>query len=353
MTKRTRRAFLASTAASLSLAGCLGGDDAGSDTATPSNKTPLGSETPVDDVHVGDQPTGAWHQVPSPTAGTLYDVVKTAHGLYAVGENGVILTRCNGVWEVIDKMALEVTGNALYDAGTSGDGRTLWFAGSSGAIGAYEPRTQELLDYSAPDGKTSTWEAVAVAGRTGDERVFVANGSGELVRGKRDGKEIDWIDVHEPGSGSSFSALTYRDGAGYLADTGGDVFRTTDDGDDWDGFGIRGGSADLFDVGVAGANTVYVSASGGAVYRYNGTTWTQLQAGSADVHGLSVESRTAGLACTGEGGVYALEDGTWEKQGQPTDGGLQSVEHGSETSPQVAVGGSGTIVEQFPAQDGS
>ena len=352
----TRRAFAALGAAT-ALAGCSGNrGDGGSGvddgTATSNPATSMGESTPVDDKVEADKPTGSWHAADSPTSQTLYDVVVSRAGVFAVGEDGIIVGRCHGIWERIDKDSpgLEVVGNTLYDASTPEDGRNVWFCGSSGAIGVYEPKAQELLDYSAPGEKTSTWETIAVGGTKGDEYIFVGNGSGELLRGRRDGKEINWLDIREPEGGSTLVDLEFPTAnVGFLADSSGEVSRTTNAGDNWNNVGVRGAEHALHSVGAADEKTMFVSADAGAIYRYNGTTWTEMNAGQASVRGIDIVDRTTGLACSGEGQVYSLDDGRWTKVGSFGSQALHSVIYGNEAAPHVAVGSSGTIVERFPS----
>ncbi|WP_245799927.1 hypothetical protein [Haladaptatus litoreus] len=51
------------------------------------------------------------------------------------------------------------------------DGNRIWFVGGSGVIGEYDVETETLTNYSAPKGKTSTWEdlqSLETAARTND-----------------------------------------------------------------------------------------------------------------------------------------------------------------------------------------
>jgi len=344
----TRRAFaaLGTTAA---LAGCLGSDDGGE--PTPGASTSVGESTPADDEAVGDQATGEWHRADSPTQKTLYDVVVSRAGVFAVGEDGVLVGRCHGMWERVDESSdSALSGNTLYDASTPDDGSNVWFCGSSGAIGVYEPKEQRIYDYTAPEQKSSTWETIAVGGTNGDEYVFVGNGSGELLRGKRDGRAIDWQGVRKPTGGSSLVDMEFpTPNVGFLADSSDDLYRTTDTGESWGKIGVRGAEHALHSVGAADQNTVYVSADAGAIYRYNGATWTETGAGGASVYGVDIIDRKTGLACTGEGEIYDLEDGRWEQVGSADGATLQSVIYGNAASPHVAVGASGTILERFPS----
>lgn len=349
MTSRrfTRRAF-AALGSAFALAGCLG--DGGD---TSADATPMGESTPVDDEQVADRATGNWHRADSPTQRALYDVVVSRAGVFAVGEDGILVGRCHGMWaRVDDSNSLEVVGNTLYDAATPDDGSNVWFCGESGAIGVYEPKEQELLDYSAPGEKTTTWETIAVGGTRGNEEILVGNGSGELLRGTRDGRNVDWQDVRKPAGGSTLVDVEFPTAnVGFLADSAGGLYRTTTTGRGWNKVGVRGAEHALHSVGAADETTVYVGADAGAVYRYNGTTWTETGAGGAGVHGLDVVDRETGLAATAAGGVYSLTDGRWEQVGGFDGTPLHSVVYGNEATPHVAVGANGTIVERFP--DGS
>jgi streptogramin lyase len=361
MTTYTRRRLLALTAGVTGLAGCLGGDDA-SQTATnatttvqqtttaPTGDDP-GSTTPSGNQSVGndgsDVGPGDWQAVKSPTDGTLHAVVTTREGPFAVGEEGVLLGRCNGVWETVLESGLEVTGNGLLGADITANGRHIWFAGGSGAVGRYDLAGSTVTDFSAPLGKTSTWEDVAVAGLAGEEWIYLANGSGEVLRGKNTGGEIDWKGVKKPGSGSSISAIEFvGTGTGFVLDGSTNVFQTTNAGKDWRKVGIPVAGNDLLSLTAMDADSVNVGASAGAIFRYNGFTWTELDAGQASVHGLTRDD-SQGLATTSEGQIFEFDEGEWHLVAVPVDEGLYDVTFGTTSAPDVAVGSSGRIVERF------
>lgn len=360
MTTYSRRRLLALTAGATGLAGCLGGSDDTSQTATDTTTAQStttttgdapGSTTPSGNQSVGndgsDVGPGDWQSVKSPTDGTLHAVVTTREGPFAVGEEGVLLGRCNGVWETVLESGLEVTGNGLLGADISANGRHIWFAGGSGAVGRYDLAGSTVSDFSAPLGKTSTWEDVAVAGLAGEEWIYLANGSGEVLRGKNTGSDIDWKGVKKPGSGSSISAIEFvGTGTGFLLDGSTNVFQTTDAGKDWRKVGIPVAGNDLLSLAAMDADSVNVGASAGAVFRYNGFTWTELDAGQASVYGLTRDD-SQGLATTSEGEVYEFDEGEWSLVATPVDEGLYDVTFGTTSAPDVAVGSSGRIVERF------
>lgn len=360
MTTHTRRRLLALAAGATGLAGCLGGSDDTSQTATdtttaqptttatgdgPGSTTPSGNQSVGNDG--SDVGPGDWQSVKSPTDGTLHAVVMTREGPFAVGEEGVLLGRCNGVWETVLESGLEVTGNGLLGADISANGRHIWFAGGSGAVGRYDLAGSTVSDFSAPLGKTSTWEDVAVAGLAGEEWIYLANGSGEVLRGKNTDGEIDWKGVKKPGTGSSISAIEFvGTGTGFVLDGSTNVFQTTDAGKDWRKVGIPVAGNDLLSLAAMDADSVNVGASAGAVFRYNGFTWTELDAGQASVYGLTRDD-SQGLATTSEGEVFEFDEGEWSLVAKPVDEGLFDVTFGTTSAPDVAVGSSGRIVERF------
>lgn len=323
MTRRSRRAFLAGAGAVLAgTAGCLGDGEAQS----------------------------RWEPAESPTGKTLHAVTATAVGPYAVGESGRLLGRCHIGWAQVLKHGPAHGGNTLYDVAATDDGRAIWFVGDSGAVGRFDVVASELADHSAPDGKTSSWEAVGVAGTAGSEQVYLLNGSGELVHGSVDGDDVSWDDPTKPGSGTNGEAVAFgENGFGYVCDSGGEVFKTVD-GETWKQVGIDGTSNTLFDLVPFGKEQAAAAAENGVVYRYNGFEWTGLQVGTASLFAID-HGKRSGLA-VGEGGViYALGPDGWEQDPLRASGALYGVTLGAGSYPPVAVGESGTIVERPRPED--
>jgi len=154
----------------------------------------------------------SWEEVPSPTGSTIYGAVQTQEGPYAVGSNGDVFARRVDGWERVLDDGPTTQSNPLRTCDVTSDGRNLWFAGGSGVVGQYDVFDEQLTDYSAPKGKTSTWEAVAAAGSAGNEFVGLANGSGEFLPGTKNNQGgIDWGAVVKPGGGSSIKAMDFLD----------------------------------------------------------------------------------------------------------------------------------------------
>ncbi|WP_247730218.1 hypothetical protein [Halovivax limisalsi] len=169
--------------------------------------------------------TGAWRTVDGPTSRALHGVVHGQDGAYAVGEGGMVLRRGTDGWRIVFERGPGVAKNTLRDVAATADGCRVWFAGDSGALGYFDVADGRKSDYSAPMEKTSTWEAIAVAGKTGEERVRIANGSGEVLDCTVEDGCPTWGEVVKPGGGSTINALTVGSGDFYAVDTSGGVYR--------------------------------------------------------------------------------------------------------------------------------
>ncbi|SEW01941.1 beta propeller repeat protein [Natrinema salifodinae] len=319
--RHTRRAVLAAAGAavgSLSLAGCL-----------------------EDDVD------GEWVRADVPTDATLYDVVPTADGAYAVGEDGVVLARDGGDWTVRLENGVGDAGDGLRSAAVTSNGRALWVAGDSGALGLYDVVADHVADFSAPNGKTTSWTSVAAAGLAGDERLTVINSSGELLRGRRDGADVSWGDVTEPGTGSSVTDVALTPLAyGYVVDTDGGVFESRDGGVAWSRIGIDGAAVDFEAVAATDSGHVSVAGGNGVVYRYNGVAWSRTTVGEQPIAALA-RDRDDALAVSTSGTIYERSyDGWTELAGLRPGNELLAVALGTARTPQLVVGESGIVYER-------
>ncbi|MFD1514800.1 twin-arginine translocation signal domain-containing protein [Halomarina rubra] len=302
-----------------------------------------GSPTEIKELR--DRP---WREVASPTGKTLYAAVQSSEGPFAVGAGGDVLARRPDGWEKVVEFGPLAKSNTLTCAGVSDDGRDVWFAGGSGVIGQYDAVDDTLTNYSAPKGKTSTWEGIAVTGTTDDDAVHLVNGSGEYLRGTRQPSgAMEWSDVVKPGGGSSAKGISFLNrSTGYIVDTNSKVYETTDGGDSWTTIGIPGGSAGLYDVDAQAEDRIVVTAGDGTLYRYNGAVWTKLYAGGKSLFAVDLQGDT-GYAVGSSGALYELRENGWEADDSPVESGLRGVAlSDTETIPDVAVGASGKIVER-------
>lgn len=327
MTRQTRRTFLTRTGtAAAGLAGVAG--LSGSAAAETKN---------------------GWTTVASPTGKTIYGVVHTAVGPYAVGASGNVLARRADSWELVVEHGPSGGNNTLKAVDVTDDGESIWFDGGSGVIGQFNVVTETLTDHSAPIGKTSTWEGIAVTGNTDqNEHVYFVNGSGEELSGERqaDGS-IAYDEVTKPGGGSTIPAIDFHSlEVGRCCDTSGGVYGTTN-GDEYSKIGIDGASRNFFDIDSVSADDVNVSASGGVMYRYDGNRWTPHVISDAKRGIRSVDrDGELGLAAGAEGYVYDREVvGSWDEIATPATTTLLGCAR-ADGHPDVAVGKSGTIIER-------
>ncbi|MFC4553203.1 MULTISPECIES: hypothetical protein [Halorussus] len=316
------------------------GKEANTDTDTDDEKT--NDRTTADRKGAGGAP-GEWSVADSPTEKTLFGVVGTANGPYAVGTGGNVLARDGDGWHVAVADGPATRNNALKDVAVTAGGKRIWFAGSSGALGAYDVDTGKKYDYSAPMEKTSTWEAIAVRGERDAETLRVANGSGEVLPVTTDENGCpQWGEVVKPGSGSTIPALTSGGDAFYAVDTSGNAFVEREDG--WKDIGVKNAQVNFFDV-YATEKTVRIAGGGGRVYRYDRVcgNWTPVIVGDVAIHDLAAEDGRL-VAAGADGRVYErLPKRGWTSVPTGTEETLWAVALG-ETD--VAVGASGVIVER-------
>jgi photosystem II stability/assembly factor-like uncharacterized protein len=302
--------------------------------------------TPKNDSSTTSESQYRWKNTNSPTEKTLYAVVPSADGPFAVGGSGRVLARQSNGWTTVVKRGPADAANTLRGAAITSDYRAVWFAGGSGVVGRYETTDKRLTDYSAPKEKTSTWEDIAVTGAAGTETVHLVNGSGEYLRGHRTREGgMNWTTVLKPGGGSSMKSIAFSGlSIGYICDTNAKVYETTNGGKSWHTIGIEGGSVGLYDVTAVNRDAVDAVGGDGSVFRYNGAVWTKLGAGSNALYAIDRQG-TDGLASGGSGTIFERVAGQWRRGQTPTDAELRGVVIGSNI-PAVAVGSGGTILER-------
>ncbi|WP_101297833.1 beta propeller repeat protein [Halegenticoccus soli] len=319
---------------------------------TDASKRPDGAPSGSPDAPPGDSEAGAaasveprekrWTAVDVPTDRELFDVACADGRAFAVGDGGVVLVRETDGWRRTFDEGPAAESNALRGADAV-DGGGAWFAGDGGAVARYDPETGRHADYSAPNANTSTWEAVAAAASGRGEAVYLANGSGAVLRGEfRDG-EMRWGTPTKPGSGSSVSGVEFVDAeTGYVCDTNAAVFETADGGANYEPIGVDDPGGTLADVAAA-PDAVSVAVDDGTVVWYDGAVWTRVRASESGLSGICRDG-DAGLACGRDGTICARVPGGWEPRRTPVDARLNAVSIG-EDCPHVAVGAEGTVLE--------
>ena len=292
----------------------------------------------------------SWEEVSSPASSVIYDAVQTREGPYAVGASGDVFARRVDGWERVLDKGPTVKSNPLRSCDVTSDGRNLWFCGGSGVVGQYDVGAEEVTDYSAPKGKTSTWEAVAAAGQAGNDFVGLANGSGEFLPGrKNDQGGMNWGKVIKPGGGSSIKGIDFIDKkVGYVCDTTSKIYETTDGGKNWKTIGLSGsGSVALYGITAVSRDRIYATGGDGSIFRYNGAVWTKTDAGGTILYDIEFEDGE-GLAAGGSGNLFEYRSRQgWSKEDVPVSATLQGVALDvTGKYPDIAVGSSGTIIER-------
>jgi photosystem II stability/assembly factor-like uncharacterized protein len=282
-----------------------------------------------------------WTEIDTPTDRSLLDVVTTREGAYAVGEGGVVLVCDGDEWTVALDDGPTANANVLRGVDGTDDGDAIWFAGDSGVLGRFADGT--LTDHSAPKDRTSTWEDVAVTGESGDERIHLVNGSGELLRGSYEEGTVPWAEIKKPGSGSSISSIAFvDDDRGYLCDTNQSVYETTDGGESFERIGIEDANTAFTGVAASDDETL-VTADDGSLFRHDGAVWTRRRPGKVALSAIALGGE-AGFAAGDGGAVYERTDGDWKSVETPVTADLRGIAVGNGRV--VAVGVEGTIVER-------
>ncbi|PSQ53323.1 hypothetical protein BRD20_03875 [Halobacteriales archaeon SW_8_65_20] len=286
----------------------------------------------------GDETATNWTTVETPTGRTLYDVAATDAGVYAVGAGGVVLERGEAGYETVLDSGPTGNGNSLYGSATTDDGERLWFVGSSGAIGEYDPARGTFTDYSAPNDVTNNFNDVAVTGAAGDANVYVAGDSGKIYYSFDDGETFEDV---TPASGSNVNAVDFHDDrAGHIVD-GNETVLYTEDGATWNTLGIADANVNFYGVDSDGFDDVTVSGGGGVVWNWDGSEWRAEDTGDAGLRDIEVTD-SSGLTVGGGGKMYRRGPEGWIQEPTPTGSNLKAVLRGDI---EVAVGAGGTVIE--------
>ena len=313
-----------------------------------------------------DQASAAsnWSAVDVPVSGTLYGVSNTTRGPHAVGKAGDVIKRnSDGNWEQVIDVGPTARSNSLRTCAVTDDYKRLWFAGGSGALGYYDVEEGLKFDQSGPNGMTSTWEGISVAGNQGSETVYVFNGSGEVTIGTYDSEHcLQWSSPTKPGGGSRVPAVDFRENEtsiGHAVDTSSQVYETRDNGETWQNVGIPDSQVGLYDtisyLDSEGNPFVYVAADGGLLYRMNCNcnTWTPIGLGSKKLTGVTHDMNDNVLVCGASSSIYEKpDDEEWNQVSSPIqadyyEGIYGRTEYPDGTqSPDVIVGASGKVIER-------
>ncbi|MDS0299822.1 hypothetical protein NDI76_13820 [Halogeometricum sp. S1BR25-6] len=298
------------------------------------------SGDPSEEDPTEESPEPEWVVADAPTDGELFDAAVTETGAYAVGEDGVVVAEGESEWTVVLSDGPGAAANDLTGVDAVAGGG-VWVAGESGAVGRIDPESGRHADFSAPDDDTNDVAAVAAAGSGGTETVLLADGSGQVRRGRyRDG-DVAWEEAVKPGSGSSIVGVELRGDEGYVCDSNDAVFRTTDAGRTFESLDFEGANGTLTDV-TAGGEAPLLSDDDGALHRYDGSRWTPERLSEDPV--LAVAAADADGVAVGEDAVYERFGAGWERASPPAVESLSGVAFDGATA--VAVGEAGTVLER-------
>lgn len=358
--------------------------------SAPPESTPPESEPaatgPESTDHDGRTAGWKWRPTNPPTDADLVDATAAVDGSYVAGTGGVLLARRGDDWKTVVDDGAGGDGTDFTAVDATSDGEAVWAVGDGGAVARYDVEAARLVDRSAPKDLTSTWTGVAAAGPAGEETVYLANGSGVVLRGVLVDGEVAWGEGAKPGSGSSVAALSFpTPRAGVVGDTAGDVFETTD-GETFDRVGVDDPAGTLTALlagdevgagpgsGDASGPAVIVADDAGALYRRDGERWTRDRPTDAALFGLAAGRRER--LAVGAGGTVLIDrnsersgrggDGRraesdrrgggdegdgWRAESTPVDATLRGVALADDGAA-LAVGDGGTAVERRPESAG-
>ena len=290
-----------------------------------------------------DAPTTrhGWIPVQADVDGSLADVSMSSEGPVAVGDGGTVVHRAADDWDVVVPDGPGGASNDLTAVATSSDGVHAWFCGSSGALGRYHTGRDELKDYSAPGGKTSTWVGIDVVGPATGERLRVVNSSGELLSARFDRQGVTWGEVRKPTGGNSITALASGSDRSFVASEA-DVYRRG--ANRWRPLDAPDAGT-VRDLAVVGTGVEAVT-DDGSVLVYNGQNWLAVSVSPAPLAAID-RAGERGLLVGDSGVIRALREGSWRSDDADVDATLRGVTLGTERYSAVVVGDGGTILEWF------
>ncbi|MDS0258813.1 hypothetical protein NDI56_05325 [Haloarcula sp. S1CR25-12] len=289
----------------------------------------------------------------SPIQKSIYDVTQSREGPYMVAANGDVLARRATTdsddtdYEQVLDAGLRAGDKTFYGTDSTADGRNVWLAGESGRVGYYDAVDEQFVDYSNPNGRSTTWRDVVVGEAAGDDRVYLFGSGGEVIVGTRDGPGMDWTDaVVFNGGNTIYGAALVEENEGYCCDSTGSVYETVDGGSTWSEIGIDDVSVPLYDVAASARDAVTAVGSDGVVYEYDGGSWTEYTPGSSAIRG--VDRTTDHQVAVGAGGVvYTRTSSGWSATDLDSSKTLRGVALDTTGDYPDSVGGnSGRILER-------
>jgi hypothetical protein len=288
--------------------------------------------------------TDSWTEVRTSTDNDINDVALTAEGAYAVADGGILLKRTDSTWVTVIGDGPASNSRTLLSIDATDDGERLWFVGASGAIGEYDVTTGSLVeDHTGPNDNTNNFQSVSVTGPSGSANVYVGDDSGTVI--------------HSADNGGSWTESTFASGvvkidmydaqSGHLADGNNGVYETAQGWTSNNKIGIADAGNTFFGVDSDASDDVWVSTASGTVYRWNGSNWTPTSVGMNDLRDIEVAADDQnGYVVGASAVVFGYDGSSWSAQEAPGTSNLNAVVLGTDTTPPIAVGDGGTVIER-------
>jgi len=303
------------------------------------------SGTP-DPVSPSEAKEGEWTLVKSTTDNTIHDVAVTSEGAYAVAEGGILLERTQTEWTKVVDGGVSGNGNDLLGLAVTDNGNRLWLVGSSGAVGEYDIQTGNLNDYSQPMDASNNFNDVSATNEADSANIYIAGDSGKIYYNFDAGEEGKWHSV-TPGNGSAINAIGF-DGKrlGHIVDANQSV-QNTQDGSTWNKMGIADADVDFQGIDSDGTENVWVSGGNGMIFHWNGSEWSSKSISESTLVSIEVASDDqSGYSAGANADIVRFDGSSWTSEETPISENLNAIVLETSSTPAIAVGAGGTILEK-------
>ncbi|MFB6119160.1 hypothetical protein [Halosegnis sp.] len=280
-----------------------------------------------------------YKHVPTDTGTTLFDVVGTREGPFAVGLEGTMLRRGYEQYHSVTD-GFPFDGNThLYGIDVTDDGRRVWVAGDDGTLAEYDVVTGEFFCHEIVDDDRAFVD-VGATGTAGEGTVYVVDGRGHVFYTFDYGGSWKTTMLGHGVPPVALDRFGMR--GGLVLDIDGCVYRTVD-GKKWEQFTIEELDRYVFDIAGGRYRGGVVGEDGLVICRdREGIDWHVL--GDTDLLGVDYRQTDWFGAVVGFEGTLFEFDEEWERFDLATDLPLFGIYVGEYL---VAVGDDGTVFEKW------